>query len=170
MKEKIKCSGIIMLILFAFAGNASAHKFYVSLCQISYNRDSAQLQIVMKIFTDDLEKAVSQEEGKTLKLGSENEREDSDSLLSAYLMKHFQIHIHGEEIPVHYLGKEVSYDVTWCYLESFPDREFYHLTVDDDLLTEVYPGQINLVEVMLNGREKGVMLNHDRTTGTVNFK
>ncbi|MCD6201777.1 MAG: hypothetical protein J7K46_08215 [Bacteroidales bacterium] len=170
MKGKIKFGGIIMLIFFAFAGNGSAHKFYVSLCQINYNRDSAQLQIIMKIFSDDLEKAVWQEEGKMLKLGSKNEREDSDTLLSAYLLRHFHIRIHGEEVPVHYLGKEVSYDVTWCYLESFPDQEFYKLTVENDLLTEVYPGQINLIEVLLNGRKKGLMLNHDRTTGTVNVK
>ena len=170
MKEKIKFGRFIILMLFVFVGNSSAHKFYVSLCQVSYNHDSAQLQIVMKIFTDDLENAVWQEEGILMKLGSKNEREDSDSLLSVYLLRHFHIRILGEEIPVCYLGKEVDYDVTWCYMESFPEKEFHELTIENDLLTEVYPNQINLIEVLLNGRKKGVMLDYDRTIGTVKFK
>jgi hypothetical protein len=171
MKGKFKFFGPIFLFLFLFlsAEHAGAHKFYVSLCRIHYVRDSSQLQIVMKIFTDDLEKALSEAENREVRLGTERDPQKGDSLIALYLGRHFRLFTGGKEIPVHYLGKQVEYDVTWCYLESWPEEDLRELTVENDVLTEVYPSQINLVEVSYDGEKKGVMLNRDKIKGSVRF-
>ena len=164
-----KYLSIIVLFIFLSSGITHAHKFYVSLCHIHYVSDSSQLQVVIKIFTDDLERALSREGSPGVRLGTNGEPENGDSLVSVYLQRHFRLFVGGKEIPVHYLGKEVEYDVTWCYLESWPEGDFYELTVETDILTEVYPSQINLVEVSYDGQQKGMMLNHDKIKDTVRF-
>ena len=168
MKGMFKYSGILVLFIFLSSGTY-AHKFYVSLCRIRYVQDSAQLQIVLKIFTDDLEKALSREGASGIRLGTDREPEEGDSLVKVYLMRHFRLFTGGKELPVQYVGKEVDYDVTWCYLEAWPAGDFHEITVENDILTAVYPSQINLVEVSYDGQQKGMMLNHDNIKDTVRF-
>jgi hypothetical protein len=165
-----KFYGMIVLMLFLFTGSAGAHKFYVSLCRINYVQDSSELQIVLKIFTDDLEKALSEAGYGLVRLGAESESKASDSLVLKYLLRHFRLYSGGEELVVHYLGKEVDYDVTWCYLESRTEGNLRELTVKNDILTEVYPSQINLVEVSYSGGQKGMMLNRDKIKDSIQLE
>ncbi len=170
MYKKFKFSGIFLLLLFSFALNGQAHKFYVSLCRINYVPDSAQLQITIRIFTDDLEKALWERDISKVRLGTDQEPPEADSLLSEYLVRHFRLMINGRSLPLRFLGKEVSYDVTWCYLESQDVKPFEELTVESDLLTAQFPDQINLVELSAGEVEKGVMLNHDNTRASIKLR
>jgi len=170
MCKKFKFSGIFILLILIFSLSAHAHKFYVSLCRIHYIPDSARLQITIKIFTDDLEKVLEQQGAGEEMPGDGRELSATDSALSEYLSRHFRLRIHDKLIPLHFLGKEVSYDVTWCYLESEGVEPFDELTVESDLLTEAFPAQINLVELSVGEEKKGVMLNRDKTKESIILK
>ena len=68
--------GSLILIFTGFS-----HKFYVSLVQVQFNPENKALEITMKIFTDDLEYAIS---GSKLSygLGTETEPPQADSVPS----------------------------------------------------------------------------------------
>ncbi len=170
MYKKFKLSALFLLLLFSLTLNGYAHKFYVSLCRIHYVPDSARLQITIRIFTDDLEKALWEQDVSEVRLGTDREPPEADSLLSAYLLRHFSLLVHERPLPLHFLGKEVSYDVTWCYLEADDVKPFDELKVESDLLTEHFPAQINLVQLSAGDEEKGVMLNRDMTNATIKLR
>jgi hypothetical protein len=50
--------------------SADIHEYYVSVTRANYNPASARLEISMKLFTDDLERTITQNTGEVLKLSS----------------------------------------------------------------------------------------------------
>mgnify|MGYP000135582919 CR=1 FL=1 len=77
----------ILLVLLSQNLAFATHEFYVSICNIQHNTEAATLEITLKIFTDDFEKALEQDSGKALHLGTPKEDSKADELIRDYLQK-----------------------------------------------------------------------------------
>lgn len=124
---------------------AFIHKFYVSNTQVHWNAQSQSLEITIRIFTDDLEKALSPH--SPIYLGQQNEKQEAQTLLEAYLKKNFVLIIDTHAAPLSLLGREVENDLTYCYLEMPFDGRFARMEIVNTLLIETYREQKNLVDV-----------------------
>ena len=141
------------------------HRFYVSLTEIRYNDQTQRFEVSMRIFPDDLDRALLQLHGIQSQLATELEHELADSLLMVYLMEDFNIMVDGKPIGLSYLGKEPESDAIWCYLESSPVPEPDSLTVRNVVLTEFFPDQVNIIQVYHGKWNKGLLLNRDQDRG-----
>jgi hypothetical protein len=164
LKRKILNAGIVLSTLILCSG-WFMHKFYVSLTEVRYNIKTERFEISMRIFPDDLDQVLLARNGIHSQLASKMEHEEADSLLRVYLLKSFAIHADGEEISISYLGKEPESDAIWCYLESSPVKSPQSLSIRNEVLTEIFPEQVNIVQVYIDKWNKGLLLNLNQTIG-----
>lgn len=141
------------------------HKFYVSLTEIRYNDQTQRFEVSMRIFPDDLDRALLQMHGIQSQLATRLEHELADSLLMVYLLEDFSIMVDGTMVGLSYLGKEPESDAIWCYLESSPVQEPDSITVRNVVLTEFFPDQVNIIQVYHGKWNKGLLLNRDEDRG-----
>lgn len=156
--------GSLILILTGFS-----HKFYVSLVQVQFNPENKALEITMKIFTDDLEYAISGSK-LTYGLGTETEPPQADSVLFNYVKNNFKIKINGQYFSPVYIGKEVEMDVTWIYTEVEGVELINSIEVSDRMLTELFEDQVNLINLKYLGQKKGILLSRNKTSGLIQLK
>ena len=72
----------MLLILLCVCGGWVPHEFYVSLTEVRYNPGSKRMEISIRIFPDDLDRALFREHGIHTELASELEAPEADSLVS----------------------------------------------------------------------------------------
>lgn len=159
---------IVFLPLFAFI---SAHKFYMSITQVTYSEKDESLQITMRIFIDDFERTLNERYGIQAKLATENEPKNNDYFIKKYLADHFHIKLNNQEQTLVYLGKEYEADVLKCYLEivHVKKESLATILVESKLLWEVSEEQQNLVHVKVANQRKSLILTKENDKGMLNF-
>ncbi|MEA3462372.1 MAG: DUF6702 family protein [Bacteroidota bacterium] len=155
----------VLLAFLLLFGGWLLHEFYVSLTEIRYNPSAARMEVSMRIFADDLDRALLERTDIQTQLGTELEAPSADSLLGVYLLECFSVNINGEKAEFQYLGKEPEADALWCYLESKPVSRPQTVTIFHKLLTEIYPDQVNIVQVYQERWNKGLLLNRQESSG-----
>jgi len=143
------------------------HEFYVSITEIRYNPGSEKFEISMRIFPDDLDRALLERSGIHTLLATEMEHLKADSLLMAYILEGFSLEVDGEALELTYLGKEPESDAIWCYLESSGIADPGKMTVRNQILTEYFPDQVNIIQVYHGKWNKGLMLDRQKTSGSL---
>ncbi len=169
LKRKIISLGLVILALL-ICGGWMMHEFYVSLTEIRYNAQNESFEISMRIFPDDLDRALLERTGIYTQLGTELEHLEADSLLMVYLLENFTMMVNSEELTLDYLGKEPESDAIWCYLESSKIAAPENLTVRSTILTEFFPDQVNIIQVYLGKWNKGLLLNRQEQSGTLSIE
>lgn len=136
---------ILLLPLISF----DPHKFYVSNNIVEYNARTGSYEMICKMFTDDLQNAVSP--GKNLFLGDEKEDIDANNLIHQYLKEHFKIWFNDQQIDFRWVGKEVDPELTQVYLEfNFVDRP-NSIKVSHNGMFELFPEQKNIIDLRIQG-------------------
>lgn len=162
---------VLLAGLMALPVEAAAppHDFHVSITQIDYAPEAEALQITCKIFTEDLEATLEALGAPRLRLGAEAESPAADSLLGAYLQNRLIIQLDGKAVELRYLGKEVEFDATFCYLEVANSQRFSSITVINRILLEHFDDQANLTHVNLAGKTQSIMTRIGEESGQLKF-
>ena len=147
----------------------AAHPFYISVCQVDHNPDTAALEMSFRIFMDDLELALETMGTERLHLGTEREAEKADLYIGRYLARHVVIEINGRRVSSAFLGKEVDPDAMWCYMEVENIPVLESMTMTNTLLLETFEDQVNLVHVNANGQKKSLVFNQQQVRQTLDF-
>ncbi|MDF1574296.1 MAG: hypothetical protein P1P86_03785 [Bacteroidales bacterium] len=155
----------LLLLFLLISGGWLLHEFYVSLTEIRYNPHTERFEVSMRIFPDDLDRALLERSGLHTHLATELEHSFADSLLSLYILEDFALEVNGEKLSLNYLGKEPESDAIWCYLESSRVSAPETITVQNAILMEYFPDQLNMIQVYLGKWNKGLMLDRDQRSG-----
>ena len=169
LKRKPLGLGLILLSLL-LCGAWMMHEFYVSLSEVRYNTDTERFEISLRIFPDDLDRALLARSGITTQLATELEHESADSLLMVYLLEDFTLQVNGLELDLDYLGKESESDAIWCYLESSKITGPETITIRNAILTEHFLDQVNIIQVYYKKWNKGLLLDHNQIEGTLTIE
>ena len=154
MYRFIKYLWLLVLPLFAF----SVHEYYISLTKVEFVPEQKAVQVTMKLFIDDLERALENRNEVTLKLATELEDKRADAFLERYLVQKFQVWINQREMHYAYLGKEYENDVVYLYLEIENVEEIRSIEVRNAILVEEFPSQLNYVKVQVGKELKTLIL------------
>ncbi|KAA9340791.1 DUF6702 family protein [Adhaeribacter soli] len=157
---KFRLYTLIVLALLGIGLRAEAHPYHVSIAEVSYNPKSQALEIAIKVFTDDLEKTLSDAAKKPVTL---QQSPDVKSQLAAYLKKTFQVEINAKQVlPQKFLGFETEDDAQWLYLEiPVKPEQLKQLTLRNKVLFETFEDQMNLMNVTMNGQKKTLLFKHN---------
>ena len=134
------------------------HPYYVSMTEIEFNPKEKKLEISVRIFTDDLEKALARSCGCKTDLLSPEKKESMKPVLDAYLKKKLGINIDGKPVTYSFLGFEKEEESTWSFLEVTLDKTPDQMTVTNQLLYEIQKQQSNLVRYRKPGSDKTLQL------------
>lgn len=164
---KIKLT--VLLLFLGFSSFKTSHKFYVSVTEIEYNEKAQSLQIISRVFIDDMEELLKTRYDKSLRLGKSNESPEAKKYLKQYLNKKIEIEIDGKLVEMNYLGKEYENDMLLLYLEIPKVTSFKKIEVKNAVLTDMFSEQKNLVHVTYKGSTKSAILNKDKQEDVLNF-
>lgn len=139
------------------------HDFHTSLTQMQYNAKEKMFEISIRIFTDDFETALTQENnGQKVRLTA---NDNNDLLIEKYLRKHFAVTTpQKQRKPFQYLGHEPEGEANWVYLEMPYAEPFRGGTVQYDVLMDLFADQVNLLNLDYEGQKKTVMFRKNQPT------
>lgn len=158
---------VLILAVLILQGFNLLHEFYVSLTEIRYNSESERMEVSMRIFPDDMDRALMEHHGINANLLTEYEHPEADSLLESYLNDLFTIELDGSRLSLSYLGKESESDVMWCYLESGTVEKPGKITIYNSILTEIFEDQVNIIQVYVGKWNKGLLLKREEARGSL---
>lgn len=152
---------MVLIVVALLAFSTITHPIHLAVTEIAYSEKEKSLQVIHKIFVDDLElhieqnaKAAGQE--IRLHLNTPKEHPLADTLLQAYLAEHFQVKVNGKSGNSVLVGKEYENGAVWIYSE-FPNLpKPRQIDIQDNLLIDLHDDQNNLVNLEIAGK-KGSM-------------
>lgn len=150
-----------------------AHDIHVSVCELRWNEESGAFKVAIKIFIDDLERALSIGGAPGLFIGTPKESGEANRYIASYLQKHFTIDVDGNRLVPDFVGKEISDDLlaVWCYVE-FPAKmsRSKKCTLSNDILLELYDDQRNIMDIRMHKAHKDyTIFQPGRSTWTYTF-
>ena len=169
MMKKLKRFSLVLLMPLLIS--AMVHKFYVSVTHMEYSEADNAIQITTRIFIDDLEEALNARYDVNAALATESEHSTADSLINRYLNSKFKVKINGEHLSYNYLGKEYKDDLVICYLEidEIKLSEITAVEVINDVLTEFFDEQQNVVHLKFGTIKKSFILVRENNKGMLNL-
>ncbi len=145
------------------------HAFHISVTEILYKPEDKVVQVSVRLFLDDLELALRAETGnQALDIADKSNYDYLSEAVGKYVKKRLRVSS-KKPIPLTYLGFEYEEDVLWCYLESEKVKKFEAIKVENELLTEAFSDQENLVHFRRGGKVKSVRLSPELTNATMDL-
>lgn len=146
------------------------HPLHISVTEISLDEKEHELEIMIRVFTDDLEQAIrSERKNPDLNLWSPG-KTTTDKLVWEYLQPKFKLTSGGEVLNLKYLGHEKDEDVTVFYIQVQPMQKFETISITNSIITELYDDQSNLINVTLGETTKSLRLMRSNSSGKVSFE
>ena len=144
------------------------HPFYVSVTEINHNAKNKTIEISSKIFFDDLEQQIENENHVQIDIIKPTDRAKVDLLIANYVKRHLQIKVDGKVLAMNYVGYEIQEDAAWCYLEIPKVNKVKEIEINDNILFQLHKEQINMLNVVVDGKRQSTKL--DAPEGRVVFK
>ena len=166
---KNTCRFLILSIIFIF--NASLrppnissitlnklHAFHTSITEMRYNPKGKTVEISLRVFSDDLEKALSANHQNQKFVFEINDK--NDPFVEQYIRKHFIItNPKNQRRNYQYIGKEKEGEAIWIYLEMPLTDSLKGSKIQNDVLMEFFDDQTNIVNIFINTDKKSYLYN-----------
>jgi len=162
---------LILFLGLSLLSMTVAHKFYVSVTNIQHSEAEETLQITTRIFIDDLEAVLLERYGVTTSLATDAEVDDANAYIEKYLNRKMVFKVNGEHMPYTFLGKEYETDIVVCYLELQlgPLSKVSSLEIQNDVLTDMFEEQQNVVHFRIADKRKSFVLIRESNKGMLNL-
>lgn len=162
---------LILFLGLSLLSMTVAHKFYVSVTNIRYSEAEETFQITTRVFIDDLEAVLLERYGVKTSLATDAEVNDANAYIEKYLNRKMVFKVNGEHVPYTFLGKEYETDIAICYLELpvGPLSEISTLEIQNDVLTDMFEEQQNVVHFRIADKRKSFVLIRESNKGMLNL-
>jgi len=160
---------LLFTILIPLVAFTSAHKFYVSVTQVEYVKEKQSLQLITRIFIDDLEDLLRQRYDDKITLSPKNSEQTIDTYIVKYLKSKIEININNAPVSFTFIGKEYEDDIVYCYMEVSDVASISSFEITNKILFDVFDEQQNIVRTNINSKNKSFMLTSNNETGVLNF-
>ena len=149
---------------------ASLHPLHVSVTEIEMDHKDKRLEIMMRVFMDDLEVTL-RERYKTPDLDVLNPKGRTiDQMMDEYLKQHFKIALDNKAQVMKYLGHEQEGDAFIFYIEVDKVKKWKTIQIQNDIIMEIYNDQSNLVHVTSNETVRSLRLTAKRSVDQLTFE
>lgn len=160
---------VLLLLLLPLLLSAGLHKFYVSTTTMEYKPEKKSLQIITKIFIDDLEDVLQARYDKNVSLATAKERPQDETYLKEYINKKLKIWLDDQEVELKYIGRKYEVDLVKVFLEVTPVEAFETLKMENTLLFDLTDEQQNIMHLKIGKKRKSMITNPDNPVGMLNL-
>lgn len=146
------------------------HPIHISVTEIEHDDEARSLEMVMRIFIDDLELDIRNELGEPrLDITKPGRSYTTDGLLEDYLRKHFKLQVNGKKKEYNYLGHEIELPVMYLYIEAPKVNKVRDIEIFNDMIMNAYDDQTNIIHVEVSGKLRSMRLDSDRKKDRLEF-
>lgn len=145
------------------------HPFYVSVTEIVYNKNPGTVQVSVRIFFDDFEKALEKRNKVQVNILKPANKQQVDAMIAAYVKDHLKIIANDKNLDLKFQGYEIEEDAAWCYFEtaSVPSIKQFH--IKNDILFEQHSSQSNMIHVIVDGKRKSTKLDNPKSEADFSY-
>ena len=143
---------LLLLPLWALA----RHTYHSSILELRLNPNQPQVELALKVFTDDLENALSK--GRPQHLSLQDPR--ALPLADAYLREHLELALpytssRQPRLPltVQFVGMQAEKDAYWLYAKAALPRAATAVWLRNTVLLDLFSDQMNIVNAEGNGQK-----------------
>ena len=147
----------LLLLLWPLAGAAPArHAYHSTITELRYNAAKKQIELSIKVFTDDFEKALSQGQPAHGSLSEPGPR--PFVLANAYLQRTFRISTPaGAPLALQLLGLQAEADGYWLYCKVPLPGPLPAVQLRHNMLMEVFGDQMNIVNIEAGAKKQSAL-------------
>lgn len=146
------------------------HPIHVSVTEIEFDEKDHALEIMMRVFIDDLElslrSSLNQPELDILNPGKGT---TTDLLVSNYLKTHFKISLDNKPQLTKYLGHDRESEALIFYIEVSDVKKWKTISIYNDIIMATHNDQSNLVHVYVNEKVKSLRLTQNTPADKLAF-
>src|SRR6266487_3798575 len=110
------------------------HPFFVSMTDINYNTKEKELEISVRIFTDDLENTLRKYHNTKIDILHPADQQQMNGFVNDYIQKHLQLQVNGQPVQMSFLGYEQQSESIWTYFEVKNVAGVQKVSIDNSLL------------------------------------
>jgi hypothetical protein len=157
----MKYKHIVLALVLAFTSLfAHAHDYHASITDVTYNPRTQSLEVAVKVFTDDLESALSR---RTKRKVIYSKTGEVQKFLADYLQASLTFElVQGKPLKHTFIGAEEDADVIWAYVEvPVQAAALPQLYVRNAVLTELFSDQMNIVNINYKGKVNSTLFQKD---------
>lgn len=146
-----------------------SHPLHVSVTEIEMNEKEKRLEIMMRVFVDDLE-TTFRENYHEPELDIINPKGKSlDQMMEGYLKTHFKILLDNRQQVIKFLGHELEGEAFIFYIEVSNVKAWKAIDIQNDIITDVYGDQSNLVHVTQKETVRSLRLTRNHPKDKLTF-
>lgn len=163
---------IILFVFIMFTTLSSfttAHKFYVSVTQVEYNKEEQTLQIISRIFIDDIQDLLKERYNLSVDLDKNEKTSEIDKYLTTYLNQKLVFKVNGKKVNFVFIGKEYEEDLVICYLEIENITSLETIEITNEVLMDLFEEQQNIIHVKKENQRKSLILEKEKEVGVLKF-
>lgn len=160
----IRLATTLLLLAVVFASNGesakASHPFHVTRAEIEYNAKRKTFEVAICVWPEDLERAVSKLEKRSVKIDDETEA-NRDKMFCRYVAKTFQFTAQpakadGEDKPsatakIRWIGSELEIKQGWLYFEVDANQATTSWKIANRMFFELNDDQLNQAQIR-NGK------------------
>jgi len=159
-------SGLLPVLAFSFY----LHPIHVSVTEIEFDEKDQALEIMMRVFIDDLELTLrNSRKDPDLDILNPKKGTSVDQLVKEYLKDHFRISLDNKIQQTNYLGHEREGEAFIFYIEIADVRHWKTITIHNDIIMSTYDDQSNIVHVYVNDDVKSLRLTPNKPADKLTF-
>lgn len=166
----MKVFKILVLISVVLIGSSfsTVHKYYISNTQIDYIKDKKSVQIITRLFIDDLENVLKERYDAALNF-DDSPKKTINYFVGKYLVEKFKIKINQKETNLVYLGSAQETGIVKCYLEIEHISQIETIEIANQTLFDLFTEQQNIVKLNINSKKKSFVLTKQNNKAVLNF-
>ena len=150
--------------------STSLHPLHVSVTEIEMDHKDKRLEIMMRVFMDDLEVTL-REKYKIPDLDVLNPKGRTlDQMMEEYLKIHFKISLDNKAQVMKYLGHEQDGEAFIFYIEVDKVKKWKTIQIQNDIIMEIYDDQSNLIHVTSDETVRSLRLTAKRPVDQLTFE
>lgn len=156
MKKFIQISGILTVF---FLLSFTALDFFSSMTKVDFVEGSKTLKFTTKMNTNHVSDAI----------GIDPNTASFEAEVKKYVNNRFAVNVDGAPIRLTFTGSQVNGESVWVYFEASGISSISTLRINNSILFEKYPKQVNIVNIAYKGNQKTMTFQRGKESNEVSF-
>ncbi|MFK8046648.1 MAG: DUF6702 family protein [Crocinitomicaceae bacterium] len=163
------------IIIFVFLAFMSlpllAHKHYMSIANLEYNKAERLMEVSLKLTAHDFEHILENHFKKRIHIENVADSSKVGQFIISYLKKHIQLTSVGQKAQFNYIGKEVTLrDELFFYFTFKKVLDPSHIILQNSILFSLFSKQQNLMHYKRQSVTKSVTCTKTAPSGEIKFE
>ena len=145
------------------------HPFFVSMTDINFNDNTKELEVSVRIFTDDLENTLRKYHTGKIDILHPTDKDAMNAYINEYIQQHLQLKVNDKTVVLSFVGYEEQSESIWTYFEIKNIDKVSKINITNNLLHDYNNNQINMMHVKVKDKEQSTKLDYPDTAALFLF-